>query len=201
MTHIATSSLRLVRSFVMLCILAAQSGCSTFHPVNGAPKPAETVSERSDAEMRPDHLLSECKKLKSGGSYRLSDGPQDKEVMFYLDRNNTGESIRKLKELMSSFEFTLNEKHSHVAVEPEPGSSSLWMNLSPAGGGSELHLILNGTSIITSDKVSDWHWSGGSQVMYTKVIEALAPTEAERHVERVAAGAGTVDEPPIKVPQ
>jgi hypothetical protein len=184
----------------MLCLVAAQSGCTTFHPVNGAPKPADAVSEHSDAEMRPDHLLAECKKLKSGGSYRLSDGPQDKEVTFYLDRS-TGDSIQKLQGLMGSFEFTLNEKRSHVAVEPEPGSSSLWIKISPAGGNSELLLVLDGTSIITSDKVTDWHWSGGSQVMYTNVIEALAPTEAERHVERVAAGAGTADEAPIKVPQ
>lgn len=189
MTPIATSSLRLVRVFALLCVVAAQTGCSTFHPVNGASK-TETVSEHSDADMRPDHLLSECRKLKSGGSYRLNNGPEDHEVTFFLDRDS-GDSIRNLKSLMGSFEFTLNEKRSHVALEPDANTSALWINISPADGGSELLLILNGTSIITSDKVNDWHWSGGSNVMYAKVIEVLAPTEAERHVEQVKAGAGT----------
>jgi hypothetical protein len=197
MTPIATSSLRLVRTLAMACIGIALSGCSTFHPVNGSTS-AEAASEHSDSEMRPDHLFAECKKLTSGGSYRLSNGPEDKEVTFFLDRNS-GESIRKLQGVMGSFVFTLNEKRAHAAVEPEAGSSSLWINLSPTGSGSDLLLILNGTSIITSDKVNDWRWSGGSGVMYASVIEALAPTEAERNVERVKAGSTTVDDAPAKV--
>ena len=142
--------------------------------------------------MRPDHILSECRSLKSGGTYRLSNGPEDHEVTFFLDRDS-GDSIRNLKSLLGSFEFTLSEKRAHVALEPDADSSSLWMNISPADGGSELRLILHGTSIITSDTVNDWHWSGGSNVMYNNVIEALAPTEAERHVERVKAGAGATE--------
>ena len=43
-------------------------------------------------------------------------------------------------------------------------------------------------SIITSDKVNDWHWSGSSLPLYYTLVDALAPTSNERHVERIKEG-------------
>jgi hypothetical protein len=189
MTHITTSSMCLMRSFALLCFVTVQTGCRTPHPVNGPPESAGNnngISDRTDDEMRPDRVFSECVKLKSAGSYKMIEGTANKEVTFYLDRDSKAASIRKLQKLMASFEFTLTEKSPHVAMDPEPDTSALWVNISP-NGRADLLFILNGTSIITSDKVMDWHWSGGSSVMFSHVVEALAPNATERNVEPVRA--------------
>lgn len=190
----ASFSWHTLRGCVIACVLAAQAGCKTGQPVNAPPEKATAVNEWTDAEMQPSQLLADCAKLTSAGSYRTGSGSEAEQVTFFLDRDPGTDSIPRLQRLMESFEYSLVQKKPHVAHEPDEGASALWMEIVPSHGKSGAMLIMNGTSIVTSDKVHDWHWSGGSRAMLMGVIDALAPRSSEQHAERVEGEGGAGSE-------
>lgn len=165
--------------------LGALAGCRTSQPSNSAPAKAAAPVERTDEDMKPERLLAGCVGLKSGGSYSTEGGSERKAVTFFLERDSKDGTIRLLQDMMGTLDMTLIEKTPHVTLEPESGANSLWMNLAQANGAPDCQLILDGSSIITSDKATDWHWSGGSRATFFRVVEALAPSSTEQHEELI----------------
>ena len=69
---------------------------------------------------------------------------------------------------------------------PDDGSDSLWLDISGADGASSSLRVFGGTSLVSSDGVTDWHWTGGNAPMYFSIVDALSPTADEQHVERIS---------------
>src|SRR5687767_14075655 len=103
-------SLRAILFALAVCLLAALPGCATSpKQAEDSPKPEEEAApvelaiDSNDAEMKPDRVMAKCAKLGSGGNY-VTEG---KGMSFYLDRDSTGDSIRKVQELLASSDYKL----------------------------------------------------------------------------------------------
>jgi hypothetical protein len=178
--------------YAAMSILVALPGCAMVAKLKSDATPSKDASGRKDADMRPDRVLQKCASLGSGGNY-VMDG---KGMSFYLDRDSTSESIRKMQKLLASYDFTLGARIPHSAEVPQ-SSSALWMKITEAEGASTSLRVYNGTNFITSDGVNDWHWTGGDSDAYFKMVEALAPTSEEQH-EDVAVAVTEPESAPVR---
>lgn len=132
--------------------------------------------------MRPDRLLANCVSFESAGNYVVN----GTGVSFYVGRDGSGDSIRKVQDLMATCDFTLIDKHPHTSEVPS-NAGALWMKITRAGGAPVSLRIYNGTSYIASDGLTDWQWRGGAPQMYFSIVNAFAPDQNERHEEPAQA--------------
>src|SRR5436190_1087772 len=94
-------------ALVTALMLAALAACSTKQPSNSPATKAVATTERSETDMKPGGLLAGCQSLKAGGSYTVKEGAEGKEVSFFLDRDGSSDSIRRLRQLLSAGDYSL----------------------------------------------------------------------------------------------
>jgi hypothetical protein len=194
MNRAASRSSFLAAAGLAAVLMGVLTGCGTGQPSNSPRAKGGKLAKGVDDVMSPGRLLADCEKLKSGGSYSTREGSGGKEVSFYLERDGSTGSIRRLRDILASSDYTLDHKGAHAARTPLDGEDSLWLDLTQRGGAPVSLRVFSGTLFVVSDGRTDWHWSGGNSGMYFRILDALSPNVEEQHVERIEADAGAAGE-------
>jgi hypothetical protein len=180
MEQMLETSQRVARRIALVCACMVLPACSTStsQPVNSAAAPGKITATEEDNAMRPDRMLAGCTSFESAGNYVIA----GTGVSFYVGRDKTSDSIRKVQELFSKCDFKLVEKGPHSEGVPLI-AGALWMKIEREAGAPVSLRVYNGTTYIASDGVTDWQWRGPESKTYFDIVDAFAPNASERHEE------------------